>query len=68
MRHDIPIIYWIYRNIWTGIHLAIVTALAIVAITWAQGDTAERLFTDASNWTLDVQYAVSSAVPFPWES
>lgn len=66
MRNGVPIVYWVYRNIWTGVHLAIVVVVVVLAIGWAQGETAEGMYTEVADWTLNLQHTVASAVPFPW--
>jgi len=68
MKDGIPAIYWALRHTWSAVHLLLIAALVVAALTWCLTDSnAVHAFHDLKVYTLDLQYRVSHALPFPWD-
>lgn len=67
MRNGIPTIYWIFRWLWSALHLMILGILLTWFLVWAftdhQGADALSAWL---TWIENIRYILSNLLPFPW--
>ncbi|MDR1394382.1 MAG: hypothetical protein LBJ62_10570 [Bifidobacteriaceae bacterium] len=68
MKDGLPLTYWVYRGVWSGLHLALVVLALVLLLVWA--------FTDSQGlealtaWRDGIESArrgLSSLLPYPWD-
>jgi hypothetical protein len=68
MRNGIPIAYYVFRTVWSVMHLVMLAALLVAMILWSVHDDQGARFISA--WwrmSLSISATIFHALPFPWE-
>jgi hypothetical protein len=67
MRNGIPGAYWLYRVLWSLLHV-VLAAAALVAVVawWIQDSNGVHMLAGFWNGLSAVQSAIANAIPFPW--
>ncbi|MFT4188841.1 MAG: hypothetical protein QM621_09705 [Aeromicrobium sp.] len=69
MKDGIPLIYWTFRTCWSVVHLVLVALAVIALLVWSFTDNnAQRLLDSALYDLMEMQSAVASFIPWPWDS
>ena len=68
MRNGIPIAYYLFRTVWSVMHLVMLAALLVTVILWAIHDGQGVSFISAW-WTMSISISATifHALPFPWD-
>lgn len=68
MRNGIPIAYYVFRTVWSVMHLVMLAALLVAVILWSVHDDQGLRFISA--WwrmSISVSATIFHALPFPWD-
>ena len=69
MDKGVPLKYWIYRNVWSGIHVGLVLlGFGVVVYLFVQDGQGVRLTREFWSLLVEVEQKVSNAVHFPWNA
>jgi hypothetical protein len=68
MKDGIPTIYWVFRWVWSILHLLILAALATSFFLWAFTDhQGADAFAAWLSWINNLRYVLSHLLAYPWE-